>query len=199
MHLKLYTSLESVSPEQLEADLLRLPAWRREKALAYRPFLCRVQSVRAYLALCELLEEHYGITTPPDFSYGDNGKPFLRDYPDIHFSLSHCRDAVLCVVDTQPIGCDIETINRKITPALIRYCFNEEEVREIENAACPQEAFCRLWTIKESVLKLTGEGIGDNLRTLLTPELKEKIRVTTSFSNDPYLYYSISQFATGDK
>jgi 4'-phosphopantetheinyl transferase len=44
---------------------------------------------------------------------------------------------------------------------------SESEQRQIASSPNPAQAFMRLWTMKESLLKLTGEGISDDLRHLL--------------------------------
>ena len=37
------SGLDSVSPEDLARDMARLPQWRREKALSYKPFRMQVE------------------------------------------------------------------------------------------------------------------------------------------------------------
>ena len=73
----------------------------------------------------------------------------------------------LCAIDSQPVGADVET-KRKITPSLIAYTMNETEQAEIASAPESLLAFLALWTKKEAVLKLTGEGIRNDLKTVLT-------------------------------
>ena len=48
----------------------------------------------------------------PEFSYGEHGKPFLKNYPDWHFNISHCKNAVCCVLSRENVGIDIEEIKR---------------------------------------------------------------------------------------
>lgn len=123
----------------------------------------RRRCIAAYILLKEALAREYGITENPEFGYYDGGKPFLIGHPGIHFSLSHCRVAVACAVGDKPVGIDIETI-RPYKPALARRVLSTAELHEVEESERPDVAFIRLWTMKESYLKMTGEGIRSDLR-----------------------------------
>ena len=87
-------------------------------------------------------------------------------HPDIHFNLSHCREAVACVVSRWPVGIDVESVSR-YKEALVNYTMNDYEQAQIAAAERPDAAFTRLWTMKEARMKLTGEGITNNLKTVL--------------------------------
>ena len=173
MKILLFEEPESVSEEQLARDLLLLPAWRRRRVMEYRFLTDRVLCAKAYLLLKEGLYREYGIREDPAFSYGENGKPYLRDHPGIYFNLSHCRRGVLCVIDEQEVGCDIEEIPDSLDDALCDYCCSETEKRSILSASDPAAEFTRLWTMKEAYLKYTGQGISDDL-----PELLEQTDLT---------------------
>lgn len=95
----------------------------------------------------------------PPFAYGPNGKPFLKDHPGIHFNLSHCPRAALCVVADHPVGCDIEAVPEKLDLDLCHHCFNDKEVAAILASDSPTLTLTTLWTQKEALLKLTGEGL----------------------------------------
>ena len=99
-------------PEDLNIDLAlkQVSPQRREAALRYMRDIDRKLSLAAFLLLMEGLEKEYGISEPPVLAFGPHGKPFLRDYPHIHFNLSHCSRAALCVVGDAPVGCDVETV-----------------------------------------------------------------------------------------
>ena len=140
---------------------------RRQYALRYRQESDQLQCLAAYLLLQRALREEYGMTTVPPFAYGPNGKPFFEDYPDIQFNLSHCREAVACVVARVPVGIDIESVGI-YDDELVRRTMNEQEQQLIAKSDNPQAAFTRLWTMKESVLKLTGEGMVDDLHSVLS-------------------------------
>ena len=38
------------------------------------------------------------------------GKPFLKDYPHIHFNISHCSGMVACGFSSGPLGLDLEKV-----------------------------------------------------------------------------------------
>lgn len=174
----------------LEQALMSVSRQRREQALRYRMERDRRLSVAAYLLLCEALREEYGMTELPQLDYGTNGKPFILNHPSIHFNLSHCEEAAVCVVSRQPVGVDIESISRYDA----ELCFSTMSVREqnlIAQSPEPAVAFIRLWTMKESLLKLSGEGLRDDLATIL--EQTDNIRFTTQTNATRGYIYSVCQ------
>ena len=152
----------------LDEVLQLLSDQRREQALCFRHDLGRRTCAAAYLLLCEGLRRYYGIAELPLFSYGEHGKPTIVGHPDIHFNLSHCREAAICVLADRPVGVDIETI-RPLREALMRHTMNDDEVQQILVADNPALAFTRLWTMKEAVVKRSGRGITDDLKHVLQP------------------------------
>lgn len=162
---------------------------RRRYALRYRQECDRRLSLAVYLLLCEALQKEYGILEPPEFVFGPHGKPALKGYPDIHFNLSHCRRAALCVVSDQPVGCDVECVPDKLDMDLCRYCFSDEEVTAITADAHPTIAFTELWTKKEALLKLRGDGLTKELPSLLSSRLADDVMFQTHIAADrSYLY-----------
>lgn len=158
---------DNIEDINLEEALNRLPSWRREQALGYRRDHDRRLCVAAYMLLWQGLQAEYGMSDAPAFGYAEGGKPFIAGRHDIHFSLSHCRVAALCALESEPVGADIESV-RPYNAELARHVMNDDELRQIENAPRPDIAFVRLWTMKESLLKLTGEGIRRELKDVLT-------------------------------
>lgn len=122
--------------------------------------LKRKESVAVRALLCFMLNKCFGLT---DFtiSSDSNGKPYIKN-SDLHFNLSHSGSRALCVCGNVRIGCDIEKIkacNEKVAERF--FCKNECAV--LRQSEKPSRAFTRLWTLKESVLKFTGEGISGGL------------------------------------
>lgn len=153
----------------LDEAIAELPEWRRTQVLAIKREEGRRLSVVAYRLLCRGLRREYGIDVPPSFAYEEGGKPYLKDYPRIHFNLSHCRAGAACVVAGHPVGVDIETV-RPYKDALARYVLNDEEYAMVAESPNPASQFIRLWTMKEAYAKLTGRGLRDDLKTLLPIE-----------------------------
>lgn len=146
-----------------QAALPLLSEQRREQCLKFRHEQGRKTCAAAYLLLCEALRKEYGITELPVFEYGEHGKPVIVGHPDIHFNLSHCREAAICVVSNQPVGVDIETI-RPFKESLARYVMNDDELQQINGSALE---FTKLWTRKEAAVKRSGHGINNEMKHVL--------------------------------
>lgn len=190
MKVLLYDNPDKVTATELQHDLLLLPYWRKEQVLSYRNLVDKVQCAKAYILLQQCLTEQYGIQNIPPFGYGQYGKPFL---PQVHFNLSHCKKGVMCVVDDNPVGCDIEVIPNKIDTELVVACFSTDEQASIMNAGSPEIEFARLWTAKEAVLKLTGTGLTDDLPYLLTSSWVKDITYNTVVSEANGYVYTIAK------
>ena len=157
---------EEIWAFDLETALGEISAQRREQALKFKHELGQRLCVLAYQLLKRGLREAYGITENPIFEYNEHGKPFIAGHPEIFFNLSHCREAVVCVISDQPVGIDVESI-REYKESLVRYTMNEKEIREIESSDDPATTFIRLWTMKEATIKLLGVGISDGMKSVI--------------------------------
>lgn len=142
-----------------------LPEWRWKRALAYRLERDTRACISSYLLLQRALREICDIDEAITFGYGVNGKPYIIGHEDIHFNISHCRVAVACAVGEQPVGIDIETL-RPFREALASRVLSESEMENVMKASNRAEAFITLWTRKESFVKMTGEGLRTDLRSL---------------------------------
>lgn len=137
-----------------------LPEERRKKILRFRQEKGRRQSLGAGLLLKYVMDE-YGISMDT-VHYGKNGKP---EAEGICFNLSHSHEMVICAVSRKPVGCDIQWMG-KAEMKVAEHFFCPEELaylRQFEGEKL-DEAFCRLWTMKESYIKMTGEGMSLSFR-----------------------------------
>ena len=95
-----------------------------------------------------------------------NGKPYLPDYPEICFNITHCNQLVACAFHNRPIGIYAECpgyfpevlINRALSER--EKCFLHSNGDDIPQK---QEWFYRLWTLKEAYVKKIGIGVDTNL------------------------------------
>lgn len=181
--------IADLSEEQTDRLIALLPQWRREVALRYKHLQGRRECAVCYVELLRGLRLQFGIDGKPDFAYNEHGKPYLKAYPDIYFSISHCREAVGCLVSDHPCGFDVEYI-RKAKPDLVRHTMSPKEADTIFSDPFPDITFTRLWTQKEAVLKLAGTGIIDDLHSVLTPERLQGIKLETT--ENPYRNYIYS-------
>ncbi len=154
----------------LESALAAVSEQRRRHALRYRSDNDRRLSVAAYLLLCHALREEFGISAPPEFVFTEHGKPCLRDFPHICFSMSHCREAVACAVAASPVGIDVESLSA-YDPALLPATMSLVERERILGAESPAVEFTRLWTAKESVVKMNDMAADD----IALPSLLERV------------------------
>ena len=150
---------------------------RWQYAMRYRQQRDRRLSLSAFMLLQRALRLEYGIHEVPPFVYGPHGKPSLMGCDAIHFNLSHCRDAAACAVSSCPVGIDVECIDRYDTE-LLPHVMNEDEQQLILNSPYPDVAFVRLWTMKESLLKCTGQGISDDIKSILATAAGYRFQTT---------------------
>lgn len=120
----------------------------------------------AGLLLKAVLKKEYGLS---DFEIETNefGKPFIKDHSDLHFNLSHSGEIAVCTVSDMDCGVDIEnTLAPHETMAIANKFFSRNEYVAMMLSPNPDEAFCRLWTLRESYVKMRGKGFAIGLSTL---------------------------------
>lgn len=161
----------------LREALAAVSQQRRDYALRYRQERDQRLCLAAYRLLQRALMLEYGIDGMPVFTYDDKGKPLLQGHPDIHFSLSHCHEAVAVAVSDHPVGIDIE-ITGHYSAEVARRVMNDDEMCEIEASAQPEVAFTRLWTMKESLYKLTGDDNEGDMAGMLSDISKYRFTTT---------------------
>ncbi len=108
---------------------------------------------------------------PLAYRYGENGKPYFRDFP-LQFNLSHSGNYVLCAVSEEEIGADIQQHCGKNVEKISGRFFSKREAEAIAAEQAGEEReklFYRLWARKEAYGKLTGKGIAGVLETELLP------------------------------
>lgn len=116
-----------------------------------------------------LLSQH--CNTPPErlqFALADGGKPYLQgDTSGIHFNLSHSGQWLALAVSTHsPVGVDIEHPQKpRDFISIARHYFHRKEYHALKtlHGQALQDAFYKLWTLKEAFFKARGTGISEGL------------------------------------
>ena len=161
------TKVYAANVTELEDETLYHAAYhkatdeRRKKADSFRFKRDRQLSLGAELLLMEGLKD-WGVNLKEiKYHYGANGKPYLAGENNFYFNLSHSKEAVVCAISSCDIGCDIEKvsdIDLKIAKRF--FCKSEYEIiASCKTEKSKQEMFFRLWTLKESFIKLKGMGM----------------------------------------
>ncbi len=163
----------------LQSAIELLPAQRRAHALRYRSAADRALCAAAYLLLRLALKREAGLNLSADFDHNPAGKPFLASAPELHFSISHCREAVAVALDSSPVGIDVEAL-QCYSPEVAALCCTPAEVQLIESAPDSGLSFTELWTRKESALKQAGELSPPSFRDLRLPPPERFLTIASS-------------------
>jgi len=157
----------------LETAIPLLSSQRYEKVQKLPSAAVKKASCVSYLLLRLALLNVYKINEAVIFKYCGNGKPLLADHPQIHFNLSHSKNAVACIVADAPVGVDVQHITA-VKDKVAKRVLTEKEYEGFILSPVPDRYFCEIWTIKESFLKKTGQGITIDLRQLEAEKIPDK-------------------------
>lgn len=161
-----------------------------------------------------------------DVERKEYGKPYYAANPNLKFNISHCRDGVAVVISDREVGVDVESM-RRVNRRTVKKCCSREEIsyvfREREssqeesisgnlvmpNHPCEKEEndilqdaeakrFLTLWTLKESYVKMTGEGLRTSFDQVcfLPPDLQKmgekEVKEIKGFDDNgrSYLYFA---------
>ena len=107
--------------------------------------------------LARMYREATGEECPPILISPD-GKPYFPD-SDWHFSISHTKRHAFRALAKFPLGLDAEEMDRKVSPKLAAKVLSPAEKLRFDQYSDKNDAFLRLWVLKEASVKLTGKGL----------------------------------------
>lgn len=172
----------------------------KNRILRIRDPQARSRSMTAYWLLQRMLCEKrdFFLEEPDAFllSWGEGGKPCLVNRGDIQFNLSHSGDYACCAIGDLPIGVDIQKkmpVKGKLAERFFTAADNGklQECSEEER----EELFFRMWSIKESYVKLTGKGIGKGLASFEIDWRRGQIQEEKE--DEPAAYFTEQTALTG--
>ncbi|MDY4790183.1 MAG: 4'-phosphopantetheinyl transferase superfamily protein [Bacteroidales bacterium] len=132
------------------------------------------------------------------------GKPFFSFNPNFHFSISHTKEFITIAISDKEIGIDIEQ-ERKYKKELVERFFHPKEAEYLNSLSNPKEqnqAFTKIWTLKESYVKCTGKGISNMFQAFYItihdnePQIHNNetpVKIQFLFDKENQLYISISE------
>jgi 4'-phosphopantetheinyl transferase len=151
---------------EFSALLALVPPEQRDRIGRFRSYRAAQNTLLGDIIARREISKRAGI--PPEqvvFRTGGGGKPLFDG--DIHFNIAHSGNVIAVVVDTQPVGIDIELpvqkpgvpgtdtedrITRRFFTPDERLYINGQEGRR-------RERFYEVWTMKEAYGKKAGTGL----------------------------------------
>lgn len=123
----------------------------------------RVEHEAAYALLDQILFQKYHLhLTDCNLEKGPHGKPYFTNQ-NIFFNVSHCKGMVACVVsDKRQVGIDVENV-RAVRKNVVERIFSTDEKDALSKCEDEEQFFFQVWTYKESLVKMTGEGLTKEL------------------------------------
>ena len=187
-----YADVRCLDNETLfRAKVKLLSHYRQQKIAILRNDRDRNRSLGAGLLLDHGLAVYGLQERSVEYDIGQWGKPALKYHPEICFSLSHSGDYAICTIGDRPVGNDIEHVREGRLKVANRF-FAEEELAWLYEAETEEERtgrMFRLWTMKESFLKVIGRGMSLSLKDFVIRMDEESGRARVRHSFDAKYYY----------
>ena len=143
-----------------EQLLQLLPSEKQSKLRRFKECKDSMRSMVAEILIRNIIKQkNLRSDNRYDFATNAYGKPYLPNAKNIKFNLSHSEDWVVCAVDENQIGIDIEKEN-SINLQIAHQFFTKEECDYIFSLKDDQlSRFFEIWTLKESYIKAVGQGL----------------------------------------
>ena len=146
----------NVKDLDLEKTYPILPESRQEKVDNFIFDKDKKLSSGVYLLLKKMLDEEN--INDPIIETEKDGKPYISNYENIHFNISHAGRMVACAISDEEIGIDIEKIDPLIDMKIAQTFFYNSEYENIKKSDNRVDQFFKYWVLKESYMKYTGLG-----------------------------------------
>lgn len=107
--------------------------------------------------LGQLYRQYTGAAMPA-IAVSPLGKPVFTE-SDLHFSITHTKNHVFCVLSDKPVGIDAEELTRVVEPRLAQKLLSPSEKAQYDAAVDQNRALLTFWVLKEALGKCTGQGL----------------------------------------
>ena len=166
--------LDEEAAAQVKGYLAYLSLERQETVRGYRSSLMQARTIAAELLARALLAARSGkVPLELEICRDARGKPYSPNVAAF-FSWSHSGAWVVLSIGGERNGVDVEGPRRRAAvSAIARRFFRPEERRALDEAPRSERhlLFLRYWTMKESYLKYTGDGLAGGIESVDTAAL----------------------------
>lgn len=136
-----------------------------------------------WISLWDVAVDETFVTWCQTLSYGveTGGKPYLTDYPEVHFNLSHSGDWVVVAVSNEFVGIDVEKrVPTDKCKDIAKRFFHPEEIMDLDlyKDAMLGWRFLHYWTCKEAYVKYLGTGLRTPLNQFCVEEEFGRVKGT---------------------
>jgi len=157
-HLYLVKALDSIDDHLINKAISFLPPDIRKKIKSFYHIEDSIRSLLGYMMLKKVFPQFDQYTN--SLSFTKYGKPFIQNQDLFHFNISHSKSWVVLAVSKDEIGVDIEYI-KPVCFDTMKGALTEEEYTKLQSLPNYEAVKCfyKIWTVKESFLKMIGIGL----------------------------------------
>jgi len=167
--MEIYTiKILDIDSEQLGNLSLLIDSKRRHRIEKFIRKKDKIRALVGEILIRSIIIQKFTVNNE-DITFNENfyGKPYLKNFPNVFFNLSHSGDYVVCAFDTYPVGIDIERVKDIEYMDLAENFFTKKEYDYIMKGDFNQQLnrFYDIWTLKESYIKCSGKGLSVPLKS----------------------------------
>ncbi|GEM_PF-1317757 len=157
-HLYQVKVLDSIDDALINQAIYFLPPDIRKKIQSFYHKEDCIRSLLGYMMLKKVSPQFDQYAN--SLSFTKYGKPFIQNQDLFHFNISHSKRWVVLAVSKDEIGVDIEYI-KPVCFDTMKGALTEEEYTKLQSLPKyeAEKYFYKIWTVKESFLKMIGIGL----------------------------------------
>ncbi|EPC8410311.1 MULTISPECIES: 4'-phosphopantetheinyl transferase family protein [Bacillus] len=167
--MKIYAvKITDIDEEKIERLSLLVTSDKRNKIKNFVNKKDKIRSLIGELLVIFAIGEELNIERKNiTFEKNKYGKPYIKEYSNFNFNISHSGDFIVCATDDASIGIDIEEIKHIEYVDIARNFFTTIEWDYIakEDSYDPLSRFYQVWVLKESYIKCCGMGLSIPLKS----------------------------------
>jgi len=110
------------------------------------------------------------------------GKPYFQNFKKLQFSISHSKNRLVIAFSwSSSIGVDIEFVKFRHYQKLAERIATAEEIKSFASSKRKKQDFYKLWTKKEAISKVSGQGFRMGFRNIRTHQWPHKTKILGSY------------------